>query len=269
MCNLLNVSRAGYYAWRDRPVSRQAVRRQELVVQIRRVHIESKQLYGSPRVQKELAAQAVKVDRKTVAKLMQEQEIRSKIHKKFKVCTTDSAHGLPVAINHLDRQFHQPLPNQAWCMDITYIHTDEGVLYLAAVLDLCSRKIVGWSMAEHLRSELCTGALTMALGRRNPTPGMLCHSDRGVQYASEEYQRLLAREDLTCSMSAKGDCYDNAVMESFWGTLKTEEVYQQRYATRAQARAAIFEYIEVFYNRKRRHSSLGYLSPEAFEAGLN
>jgi transposase InsO family protein len=266
---MLEVSRTGYYDWHQRPPSARAVRQEELVVQIRRVHAASRGLYGSPRVQQELAAEQIKVSRKTVAKLMQQQEIRSKIHKKFKVRTTESSHGLPVAANRLDRQFHQPLPNRAWCMDITYIPTDEGVLYLAAVLDLCSRKIVGWSMADHLRSELCRGALTMALGRRTATPGMLCHSDRGVQYASEDYQRLLAREDLTCSMSARGDCYDNAVMESFWGTLKTEEVYQQRYASRAQARLAIFEYIEVFYNRKRRHSSLGYLSPEAFEAGLN
>jgi transposase InsO family protein len=269
MCRLLKVSRAGYYAWRDRPVSAQACRRAALTAQIHRVHAASRGLYGSPRVQQELAAGAVKVCRNTVAKLMRQEQLRSRIYRKFRPRTTDSSHGLPVAANHLQRQFGQALPNRAWCMDITYIQTGEGMLYLAAVLDLCSRRIVGWSMAEHLRSELCTAALQMALGRRETAPGLLCHSDRGVQYASEAYQRLLQQKSLTCSMSGRGECYDNAVMESFWGTLKREEVYQQRYATRAQAKQAIFEYIEVFYNRQRRHSSLGYVSPEVFEAGLN
>jgi transposase InsO family protein len=266
---MLNVSRSGYYAWRHRPVCRRALRHQQLVGEIRRAHLESRQLYGSPRVHREVTSRGLSVCVNTVAKLMHRQALRSKIHKKFKPRTTDSSHGLPVAQNVLDRQFHQALPDQAWCCDITYIFTGEGILYLAAVVDLCSRKVVGWSMADHMRASLCTAALHMALQRRRPRPGLICHSDRGIQYASEEYQRLLAAHHLICSMSAKGDCYDNAVAESFWGTLKTEEVYQTKYATRAQARLAIFEFIEVFYNRQRLHSALGYQSPEAFEAGLN
>jgi transposase InsO family protein len=269
MCDLLNVSRAGYYAWKDRPVSRRARRHEALVAEIHRAHRDSKALYGSPRIHQELIAGGTKACVNTVAKVMREEDLRSRMHKKFKVQTTQSAHQMPVARNLLNRQFKQALPDQAWCCDITYIPTGEGVLYLAAVLDLCSRKVVGWSMADHMRAELCTEALSMALVRRHAVPGLICHSDRGVQYASEQYQRLLRQHQLTCSMSALGDCYDNAVSESFWGTLKTEEVYQTQYATRAEARSAIFRYIEVFYNRKRRHSSLGYVSPEAFEAGLN
>ena len=269
MCELFNVSRSGYYVWRNRPVSARAQRHEELVGQIHQAHAGSGGLYGSPRVHQELLAGGIKVCQKTVAKVMKAQGIRSKIHKKFKPRTTDSSHGLPVAENLLNRQFQQALPNRAWCSDLTYIFTDEGVLYLAAVMDLCSRKIVGWSMAEHMRSELCEDALKAALAGRRGGAGLLCHSDRGVQYASEAYQRLLAANQCIGSMSAKGDCYDNAAMESFWGTLKTEEVYQKRYATRDEARMAIFVYIGVFYNRKRLHSSLGYKSPEAFEAGLN
>jgi putative transposase len=269
MCDLLNVSRAGYYAWKHRPVSGRALREQALAGEIRRAHADSDALYGSPRIHREVTAGGTKVCLNMVARVMRKHGIRSKIHRRFKVRTTQSAHSMPVADNVLNRRFRQPLPNQAWCCDITYIPTDEGTLYLAAVLDLCSRRVVGWSIAEHMRAELCISALEMALQGRKASPGLICHSDRGVQYASEEYQRLLRRNQLTCSMSALGDCYDNAVAESFWGTLKTEEVYQKRYATRAQARLAIFEYIEVFYNRKRRHSSLGFLSPDAFEAGLN
>jgi putative transposase len=269
MCDLLEVSRAGYYAWKDRPTSPRSQRHQTLVTEIRRAHMDSKALYGSPRIHQDLLACGTRACVNTVAKVMHQQGLRSKMHRKFKVQTTQSAHQMPVAKNVLNRQFQQALPDQAWCCDITYIHTGEGVLYLAAVLDLCSRKVVGWSMADHMRTELCTDALAMALQQRHAAPGLICHSDRGVQYASEEYQRLLRQHQLTCSMSALGDCYDNAVSESFWGTLKTEEVYQKKYATRAEARSAIFTYIEVFYNRKRRHSSLGYVSPEAFEAGLN
>lgn len=269
MCDLLNVSRSGYYAWLQRPVSGRGAWRQEIAGEIRRAHLDSRELYGCPRIHQKLLSEGVKVSLNTVAKIMKQEHIRSKIHRKFKPRTTDSAHGLPVKENLLARRFRQALPNAAWCMDITYIDTDEGILYLAAVIDLCSRKVVGWSMAEHMRAELCGDALKMAIEGRKTSPGLICHSDRGVQYASEEYQRVLASHRMVCSMSAKGDCYDNAVAESFWGTLKTEEVYQTHYATRAQAKLAIFEYIEVFYNRKRLHSSLGYRSPEAFEAGLN
>jgi putative transposase len=269
MCPVLNVSRSGYYAWRNRPLCARALRQAQLAGEIRRAHLDSRQLYGSPRVHREVVSRGIKVCVNTVAKVMRKQVIRSKIHRKFKPRTTNSSHGLPVAGNVLARRFHQALPDKAWCTDITYIFTEEGILYLAAVVDLCSRKVVGWSMADHMRATLCTDALKMALERRKALPGLVCHSDRGVQYASEEYQRLLANHQLICSMSARGDCYDNAVAESFWGTLKTEEVYQSRYATRAQARLAIFQFIEVYYNRKRLHSALGYLSPEVFEAGLN
>jgi putative transposase len=269
MCGLLNVSRSGYYAWLHRPVSLRAARRQEIAGEIRRAHMDSKALYGSPRIHQDLLGRGIKVCVNTVAKVMKQEHIRSKIHKKFKPRTTDSAHGLPVQENLLARRFNLALPDQGWCCDITYIDTDEGVLYLAVVLDLCSRKVVGWSMAQHMRAQLCSDALQMAIGRRKTSPGLICHSDRGVQYASDEYQRLLHGHQMVCSMSAKGDCYDNAVAESFWGTLKTEEVYQTHYATRAQAKLAIFQYIEVFYNRQRLHSTLGYKSPEAFETGLN
>lgn len=195
--------------------------------------------------------------------------IRSKVTRRFVVRTTDSDHGHPVATNRLDRQFEQQLPDRAWAADITYVPTDQGWLYLAAVMDLCSRKIVGWAMADHLRADLCTEALRMALARRRPRPGLLHHSDRGVQYACDAYQALLSHHGLTCSMSRRGDCYDNAPMESFFGSFKTELVHHEHYATRQAARQSIFEYVEVFYNRKRRHSSLGYLSPEQFEASLN
>jgi transposase InsO family protein len=269
MCDLLNVSRAGFYAWDKRPESRRDQDRQRLLAQIRQARLDSDPSYGSPRIQRELAASGIQVSVNTVAKVMREHGIRSNLHKKFVPRTTDSSHGLKVAENLLDRRFNWKLPNQAWCCDITYIFTDEGVLYLAAVMDLCSRKIVGWAMADHMKASLCVEALQMALKSRRVSPGLICHSDRGVQYASEEYQRVLARHGVVCSMSRLGDCYDNAAAESFWGTLKTEEVYQNRYATRAAARLAIFKYIEVFYNRKRRHSSIGYISPEAFEASLN
>ena len=269
MCQVLQVSRSGYYAWKDRPVSERQCRHKALVAQIRQVHATARGLYGSPRIYQELLEQQVAVCENTVAKLMAQADLRAKTCRKFKVQTTDANHAYPVAANRLAQCFTAGWPNTIWCTDITYIPTAQGWLYLAAVLDVCSRKIVGWAMAGHLRAELCTEALQMAVARRRPGSGLLHHSDRGVQYACREYQELLAQQEMTCSMSRRGNCYDNAVMESFWGTLKTELIYLQRYATRDQARAAIFEYIEVFYNRKRRHSALGYQSPEAFEAGLN
>jgi transposase InsO family protein len=191
------------------------------------------------------------------------------MHRQFVVHTTDSNHDQPVAPNVLDREFHAELPNQKWCCDITYIPTDEGFLYLAGVMDLCSRRIVGWSMADHLGTELCLGALDMAMKSRKPGAGLIHHSDRGVQYASIDYQLLLQSRNICVSMSRVGDCYDNAAMESFWGTLKTELVYHRKYRTREEARQSIFKYIECWYNRKRRHSALGYKSPEQFETSLN
>lgn len=269
MCDVLQVSRGGYYAWVDRPPSARERRRDELIEQIRRAHQHSAGTYGSPRVHAELADRQVEVCVNTVAKLMKQAQIRSVMHRRFVVRTTDSNHDLPVAPNLLDREFEAQLPDQKWCCDITYVPTGEGFLYLAAVMDLCSRKIVGWSMAEHLRTALCLDALAMALKSRRPGGDLIHHSDRGVQYASVDYQRLLKSRDIAVSMSRVGDCYDNAAMESFWGTLKSELVHHSDYRSRQQARRSIFRYIECWYNRKRRHSAIGYKSPEQFEASLN
>jgi transposase InsO family protein len=269
MCEVLRVSRSGYYAWAIRPPGERASRQAELTEQIRLVHAESFGTYGSPRVRAELVEQKIDVCVNTVAKLMKRAEIRSVRRRRFVVRTTDSDHDLPVASNRLDRQFAADLPDRKWACDITYVPTREGFLYLAAVIDLCSRRIVGWSMADHLRTELCTDALEMALRSRRPGSGLLHHSDRGVQYASADYQQRLRAHGIAVSMSRTGDCYDNAMMESFWGTLKTELVHHRSYTTRDQARHSIFRYIECWYNRKRRHSAIGYKSPEQFEASLN
>ena len=269
MCRVLDVSHSGFYAWCERGPSARELRRGELLNEIKRVHTESRGIYGSPRVFKELDAQGIKGCENTIAKVMSQAEIRSKTVKKFVPQTTDSKHAHPVAENVLERKFEAAEPDLKWVADITYIQTGEGWLYVAAVLDLCSRMVVGWSMAEHMRSSLVEDALKMALARRQPEAGLLHHTDRGAQYACGEYRELLAAQGFVCSMSRSGNCYDNAAMESFWGTLKTELVYHERYATREEARLSIFEYIEVFYNRVRRHSSIGYVSPEAFEAALN
>jgi putative transposase len=268
-CRVLEVSPSGYYQFLRRRPSTRTQRRVELAVKIQAVHQQNRGVYGSPRIYHVLKAQGEKVCENTVAKLMKQRKIQAKVKRKFVPRTTDSGHDQPVARNLLARQFTADMPNQKWVVDITYIPTGEGWLYLAGVMDLCSRKIVGWSMAEHMETSLVREALTMALLHRRPPAGLLHHSDRGVQYASEDYRHLLEIHTMTASMSAKGDCWDNACAESFWATLKTELVHQEKYATREQARQSIFEYIEVFYNRKRLHSSLGYLSPEAFEAGLN
>jgi transposase InsO family protein len=268
-CAVLEVSRSGYYAWLSRPQSVRAERREELAAKIAAVHEQNRRVYGSPRVCQALKAQGERVCENTVADIMRERQIRAKGKGKFVPRTTDGRHDQPVAANLLDRQFDAPLPNRKWAADITYIPTDRGWLYLAGVIDLCSRKIVGWSMADHMRVELVSDALKMALARRRPDENLLHHSDRGVQYASEDYRYLLQSHNIEASMSGKGDCWDNAAMESFWATLKTELVNHEHYATHEQARASIFEYIEVFYNRNRLHSSLGYVSPEAFEASLN
>jgi transposase InsO family protein len=269
MCHSLNVSRSGYYAWRTSPLSPRQERRQQLLDQIREVHQQSRGIYGSPRIHAELMEQEVQVCVNTVARLMKQAQIRSKIKRRFVVQTTDSHHEHPIAGNSLSREFAVQEPNRKWCCDITYVPTDEGFLYLAAVMDLCSRRIVGWAMADHLRAELCCDALEMALLQRQPAAGLLHHSDRGVQYACDSYQRLLSQQGIQASMSRKGNCYDNAVMESFFKTFKTELVYHQHYRSREEARSSIFEYIEVFYNRQRRHSAIGYQSPETFEASLN
>lgn len=214
VCETLEVSRSGFYDWRHRPASARATRREELAARIRSIHKDNREVYGSPRVFQALKAEGEAVGENTVARIMRERQIRAKSKKKFVPRTTDSRHGQPVAGNILNRQFQAKLPNQKWAADITYIPTDEGWLYLAGVIDLCSRKIVGWSMAEHMRSGLVEDALEMAIARRQPGEGLLHHSDRGVQYACDDYQHLLRSHDIQCSMSGKGDCWDNAMMES-------------------------------------------------------
>jgi putative transposase len=266
MCRVLLVSRSGYYDWRRRSPSQRQQRREELLTKIRIAYQENRELYGSPRVCRALRIEGETVSRNTVAKLMRAAKIQGKQPRRFVPCTTDSAHQKPVAGNILDRDFTASEPDRKWVADITYVPTDQGWLYVAAILDVYSRKIVGWSMADHMESELVIDALRMALHNRRPGEGLLHHSDRGVQYASDDYQHLLATHDITVSMSGRGDCWDNAMMESFWATLKTELIHLQRYTTRSEAKQSIFEYIEVFYNRKRLHSSLGYVSPESFEA---
>jgi transposase InsO family protein len=267
MCELLEVSPGGFYR-KPMPSARRH-RQEELIGKIRAVHQRSRQTYGSPRVTAELKEQGIQVCENTVARLMKQAQIAGKIKRRFVPRTTDSAHPHPVAANLLEQDFAVAAPNRKWACDITYIPTAGGWLYLAVVLDLFSRKVVGWSMQEHLRAELVSQALAMALDARHPDEGLLHHSDRGVQYACDDYQRLLAENGITCSMSRCGNCYDNAVVESFFGTLKREFVHEQRWESAAQARSALFEWIEVFYNRQRRHSSLGYLSPESFEARIN
>jgi putative transposase len=269
ICRVLGVTRSGFFAWLKRGPSARSRRRVALARKVQAVYAQNRGVYGSPRVHRALLAEGERVCENTVAKVMRVQGLRGRMRRRFVPRTTQSRHGHPVAPNTLDRRFGAERPNRKWAADITYVPTDEGWLYLAGVIDLHSRRIVGWSMDDHLRAELVIDALGMALARRQPAGGLLHHSDRGVQYACDDYQHLLTEHGIACSMSNKGDCWDNAVMESFWATLKTELVSTLRYATRQEARASIFEYIEAFYNRRRLHSSLGYVSPESFEAGLN
>lgn len=262
------MSESGYHAWASRPASPAERRRAELLAAIEQIHAEFKGRYGSPRMTAELNARGYPCTENTVAALMRAHRIKAKTTKRF-VRTTDSRHGLPVAENLLDRDFAPAGPNLAWCADITYIPTADGWLYLAVVEDLFSRMIVGWSMGETMTSRLVVDALDMALRRRQPGEGLLAHSDRGSQYASDHYQRLLGKHGIVCSMSGVAQCWDNAPLESFFASLKKELVHHERYTTRQQAKASIFEYIEAFYNRVRRHSSLGFLSPEEFERSHN
>lgn len=260
----LNFSRSGYYAGRIRPVSRREEENKILVSQIKIVHQDNRQVYGSPRITAELRSRGYSCSVNRVAKLMKENKIAAKTKRKFKV-TTASRHKFPVAPNLLNQSFLVPNKNQVWASDITYIHTREGWLYLAMVLDLHSRSVVGWAMGDRLQRDLVMDAFKQAVQRRRPEPGLILHSDRGVQYACSDFRELLAGQSVTQSMSGKGNCYDNAVSESFFKTLKTELIYFSRFQTRAEAKSEIFEYIEVFYNRQRRHSSLGYRSPAEFE----
>jgi putative transposase len=265
LCQVLCVSRSGYYAWRVRPESERAQRQEKLVEEIQAIHNEHhKDCYGSPRMHKELVARGREVCENTVAQLMQDHDLKASTQKKFRH-TTDSNHSHPVAENLLNQAFEQEKPNQVWVSDMTYVWTREGWLYLVCVLDLYSRKVVGWSMSHRMTKDLVLSALEMALLNRRPDAELMHHSDRGSQYCSQVFQDVLREENITCSMSRKGNCYDNAVMESFFASLKKELVYQEDYRTRAEARQSLFEYIEVFYNQERLHSSLGYLSPAAYE----
>jgi putative transposase len=264
MCEALEVSESGYYAWAARPDSPAGQWRAELVAAVEQIHADVKGRYGSPRMTAELKARGYECSENTVAELMREHGIRAKAPRRF-VRTTDADHLPPAAANVLDRGFEPGGPNEKWCADITYIATREGWLYLAVVEDLFSRMIVGWSMGESMESRLVVDALEMAIRRRRPGAGLLAHSDRGSQYASEHYQRVLAAEGITCSMSGVGQCWDNAPVESFFGRMKCEVESARMFATRGQARAELFEYLEVFHNRVRLHSSLGFLSPVEFE----
>ena len=264
MCETLGVSPQGFYAWLSRPNSEQQKHRDALLAELRAVHAEVKERYGSPRIHAALAARGVDCCLNTVAKLMRDNDIRAKTARKFRN-TTDSNHALPVADNLLVREFDAQGPNERWVTDISYIPTREGWLYLAVVEDLYSRMVVGWSMSATMTSRLVVDAMGMAVQRRLPGAGLLAHSDRGSQYASDHYQRLLGEHGITCSMSGVGQCWDNAPMESFFASLKKELIHHEDYQTRAQARASIVEYIEMFYNPRRRHASLGYLSPAEYE----
>lgn len=264
MCRTLQVCASGYYAWLKRPESARARENRALVVEIRAAHERSQRNYGSPRITHELREAGRRCGKNRIARLMRAHDIRAKRVRKWRA-TTQSDHRLPVASNTLDRQFTVSRPNQVWAADISYLWTEEGWLYLAVVLDLHSRAVVGWAMAPYLTAQLAIKALEMALARRKPAPGLLHHSDRGVQYAAHDYQRLLKRHGITCSMSRRGNCWDNACVESFFSTLKLEHVYHRRYMTREQAKHDLFGWIELIYNRQRRHSKLGYRSPAEFE----
>jgi putative transposase len=268
MCRHLQVRPSGYYAWLKRVPSERQRNRLLLLESIKTVHEQSGGRYGSPRVHRELLRQGLRCSEKRVARLMREEGLCSSRHRRFRIKTTDANHPFPLAPNHLDRQFDPEQLNQAWVSDITYVATDEGWLYVATVMDLCSRRIIGWSSADHLRSELALEALLQALRVRGRCGELMHHSDRGVQYACGEYQALLERAGIRCSMSRSGNCYDNAAMESFFKTFKVELVYQEQYRSREEARASIYPYIELFYNRQRLHSALGYKSPVEYEASL-
>jgi len=264
MCEVLEVSRGGLYTWLRSPESERNRSNRALLREIRIAFDRSRQTYGSPRLAVELNESGVLCSENRVARLMRLSGIRAIGKRKYRV-TTNSKHNYPVAENLLNRDFSADYPNEVWLSDITYVWTSEGWLYLAGVIDLHSRMLVGWSMGPRIKAELTLEALHQAIARRDVTPDLMHHSDRGGQYAATEYQKLLKKTKMICSMSRKGDCWDNAPMESFFATLKAELVYREQFKTRQEAKAKIFEYIEVFYNRQRRHSTLGYKSPVDFE----
>lgn len=263
MCRMLDICRSSYYTWKNRSKSLREKENESLVFRIKLVHGKSRRIYGSPRITAELRANGLRCGKNRVARLMREHGIAAKTRRRFKI-TTDSKHTLPIAENILDQEFAMDAPNKTWAGDITYIWTQQGWMYLAVVLDLFNREIVGWSMRKRITKDIVIEAFTMAIKRKRPQAGLVFHSDRGSQYASHDFRRLLEKYGVIQSMSGKGNCYDNAVTESFFHTLKTELVYFELYRTRSEARQSIFEYIEIFYNRIRRHSFLGYVSPVDF-----
>jgi len=264
MCRALQVGRSGYYRWKQHEKGRRTKENEALAMEIREIHETNRQVYGSPRITAELRARGVRCGKNRVARLMRENGIHAKTKRRFKA-TTDSRHAHPIAANILDQDFSADRPNQVWTSDISYVWTKEGWLYLAVILDIFNRKIVGWSMKSRLTRDLVVDAFTMAVRTQKPGHGVIFHSDRGSQYASHDFRKQLEIFKFIQSMSGAGNCYDNSITETFFHTLKTELVYFERYRTRAEARQSIFEYIEIFYNRRRRHSSLGYLSPVDFE----
>ena len=264
MCQVLGVSRSGYYAWKDRPSVGADPKTVELRAEISSAHRRSRGIYGSPRIHRELRARGIRVGKKRVERLMRESGLKGTQKRRFR-CTTDSRHSLPIAPNRLNRNFDPGRPNRVWAGDVTYIATEDGWLYLAVILDLFSRRVVGWSVSPTNDAKLAQRALQGALRARRPAVGLLHHSDRGSPYASLAYTSILRQHGILASMSRAGDCYDNAVVESFFGTLKTELISHCVYPTRAAATAAIADYIENFYNTQRRHSHLQYLSPIEFE----
>jgi putative transposase len=265
LCETLEVSASGYYAWRGRPECARAAANRDLLADVRRIHQQHRGRYGAPRIHAALRAEGHAVSRGRVERLMRRHGIGAVTQRRLRVVTTDSNHGLPIADNLLDQTFLARRPNEIWLADISYIPTDEGWLYLAVVLDLFSRKVVGWAMRDHLRQQLTIAALTMAIQRQRPGRGLIHHSDRGSQYAAGDYRKVLKVNGIVPSMSRKGNCWDNAPMESWFHTLKTELVHHTKYATREAAKRDLFAYIEGYYNRQRLHSALGYLTPEQAE----
>jgi transposase InsO family protein len=264
-CRVLDVSASGFYAWQGRQPSNRVVANQNLLQDVRRVFWDSGRRYGVRRVRQELKKQGQNVGHMRIAKIMRDNDLRALSAKRVRVTTTDSNHDLPIADNVLDRNFGALAPNEKWAADITYIPTDEGWVYLAIVLDLFSKKIVGWAMREHMRTELPLAALMMALQRQKPEAGFIHHSDRGSQYASHAYRQAVEAAGAAASMSRKGNCWDNAPAESFFHTLKTELVHHYHYATKEDAKRSLFHYIEGFYNTRRIHSALGYKTPLEME----
>lgn len=264
MCRVIGVSRSGYYQWKKRDKNIRYAENRKIVAAIKESYEKSRMIYGSPRITRDLKSKGIRCGKNRIARLMREHGIAARTKKKFKA-TTNSKHNLPVAQNILNRNFVSNGPNRIWVSDITYIPTGEGWLYLSVILDTYSRRIVGWSMSDRATSCFVIESLQQAIRRRRPSSGCIFHSDRGVQYAGTSLKNVLKAHRFIHSMSRKGDCYDNAVVESFFHTLKTEHVYNCRYETRKKAKQSIFEYIEVFYNLQRIHSSLGYRSPISFE----